>query len=175
MTLFNVTAVEYRRFLTDKLLLAIKRSCLSKLTTPIKIQQDNARPHISPQDDNFAASAQRLELNVKLVCQPANSPDLNVLDLGYFNSIQALQHQAAPSNIDKLVDAVQSSFNALERYKLNNVFLTLQKVMEACIMCDGNNTYKLPHISKARLKRLGKLPDSVKVSETLREKINECI
>ena len=98
-----------------------------------------------------------------------------MLDLGFFTSIQALQYEEAPSNIDELIDVVQSSFDKLKKNALNNVFITLQKVMEACIMCDGNNTYKLPHINKARLERLGKLPDSIKVSNTLRDKINEGI
>jgi hypothetical protein len=32
-----------------------------------------------------------MTVTVNLVDQPANSPDLNVLDLGYFAAIQALQ------------------------------------------------------------------------------------
>ena len=171
----NVSAVAYRCFLIDKLLPAIKATCLANSATCIRIQQDNARPHIGPTDVEFTAAAERLELNTRLVCQPPNSPDLNVLDLGFFTSIQALQYEEAPSNIDELIDVVQSSFDKLKKNTLNNVFLTLQKVMEACIMCDGNNTYKLPHINKARLKRLGELPNSIKVSDALREKINECI
>ena len=35
--------------------------------------------------------------------QPANSPDVNVLDLGFLNSIQAIQHKKAPRTIDELV------------------------------------------------------------------------
>ena len=37
------------------------------------------------------------------------------------------------------------------------------------------NTYKLPHINKARLERLGELPDSIKVTNALRDKINKSI
>ena len=61
------------------------------------------------------AAAERLELNIKLICQPPNSPDLNVLDLGYFTAIQGLQYKEAPSNIDELIDVVQSSFNKLKK------------------------------------------------------------
>ena len=31
------------------------------------------------------------QVEVEFVCQPAQSPDLNVLDFGYFNANQALQ------------------------------------------------------------------------------------
>ena len=111
----NVTTVGYRHFLIDKLLPAIKATCLANSTMPIKIQQDNACPHIGPHDIKFMAAAERLELNIKLICQPPNSPDLNVLDLGYFTAIQGLQYEEAPSNIDELIDVVQSSFNKLKK------------------------------------------------------------
>ena len=39
--------------------------------------------------------------------QPPNSLDLNVLDLGFFNSIQNLQHEQLTSIIDELISAVE--------------------------------------------------------------------
>ena len=104
--------------------------------------------------------------------QPPNSPDMNVLDLGYFNAIQSLQHKAAPQNIDELILAVYESFDALHWSKLKDIFLTLQKVMEVCILHNGRNDYKLPHMSKCKLENLGQLPMSIKVSEALENKIN---
>jgi hypothetical protein len=38
--------------------------------------------------------------NIALACQPPNSPDCNVLDLGFFTAIQSLQWREASSNID---------------------------------------------------------------------------
>ena len=113
--LINISNVGYRRFLIDKLLPAIKATCLANSTICIRIQQDNAHPHIGPTDVEFTAAAERLELNTRLVCQPPNSPDLNVLDLSFFTSIQALQYEEAPSNIDELIDVVQSSFDKLKK------------------------------------------------------------
>ena len=80
----------------------------------VKIQQDNAKPHINPGDEEFVNAAEELGLNVKLVCYPANSPDLNVLDLGYFHEIQSLKHQESPQNIDELVSEVYVSFAQLK-------------------------------------------------------------
>ena len=161
--LTSVTTDVYQKWLIEWLLPAIKENFpLSNHT--IKIQQDNARPHIQPQDPTFLQAAQRLGLNVELVYQPPNSPDLNVLDLGYFNSIQSLQEEEAPTNIDELVEVVENSYAKFNTRKLNNVFLTLQKVMEAVILCNGSNSYKLPHISKEALERRGELPISITVS-----------
>ena len=97
---------------------------------------------------------------------------MNVLDLGYFNAIQSLQHKTAPRNIDELISAVYESFEDLHWSKLNNIFLTLQNVMEVCILHDGRNDFKLPHMSKRKLENLGQLPMSIKVSEALENKIN---
>jgi len=116
------------------------------IVNPIKIQQDNACPHIAPTDESFLNAAQALNLNVQLICQPANSPDLNVLDLGFFHSIQSIQHTASPTTIEDLITAVVNSYNAITHTTLNDVFLTLQIVVEACILHDGNNNFKTPHV-----------------------------
>ena len=123
-------------------------------------------------DVEFRNVVKAIDLNVQLVCQPPNSPDMNTLDLGYFNAIQSLQHKAAPRNIDELILAVYECFEALHWSKLNDVFLTLQKVMEVCILHDGRNDYKLAHMSKRKLENLAQLPVSIKISKPLQNKIN---
>ena len=47
---------------------------------------------------------------IQLVQQPPNSPDMNVLDLGFFRSIQALQYQKAAYNVTQLVRVVNNAF-----------------------------------------------------------------
>lgn len=41
---------------------------------------------------------------------------------------------------------------------LNYVWLSLMNCMTEILKHGGNNNYKLPHIGKGRLKRLGQLP-----------------
>lgn len=81
-------------FLIDKVLLAIVQKWPDvDMNSPIYTQQDNARTHVDPSDEDFRSVVSWLGLNVHLTCQPPNSPDLNILDLGFFccNSIFALQ------------------------------------------------------------------------------------
>ena len=137
----------------------------------IRIQQDNARPHIAADDTAFLEAASGTGLDIGLFCQPPNSPDLNVLDLGFFNAMQSLQQQSACRTVNELVAAVTTSFQQLETRKLNNVFLTLQKVMETIILRNGGNDYKIPHMSKQRLERNGELPVSIVVSDELFAKL----
>ena len=47
---------------------------------------------------------------IRLICQPANSPDMNILDLGLFRALQSVQ-QANPTNTkDELIAVVQETF-----------------------------------------------------------------
>jgi hypothetical protein len=54
-----------------------------------------------------------MTVTVNLVDQPANSPDLNVLDLGYFASIQALQQKQQQRTVGDLIAAVDYSLFSL--------------------------------------------------------------
>jgi hypothetical protein len=51
--------------------------------TNVKIQQDNCRVHIALGNPAFLEAAKSDGWNIQLVNQPANSPDLNVLGLGF--------------------------------------------------------------------------------------------
>lgn len=139
---------------------------------------DNARPHpgkflvrthiltllthrTDPNDPDLLREGHMDGWDIRLCCQPANSPDMNILDLGYFRSIQSLQHQCAPSNMAELVKAVEESFAALSRDKLDYIFLSLQACMLEVLKEKGGNKYKLPHLGKAKLSREDKLPKNL--------------
>ncbi|XP_027169562.1 uncharacterized protein LOC113769299 [Coffea eugenioides] len=170
--ILSVTKEVYRRCLIDNVLPAIRAKWpQSDVISPIFIQQDNAKPHIDPMDVEFIEAATREGFDIRLSFQPPNSPDMNVLDLGYFRAIQSLQHQEAPNSIDELISAVEKSFDELSSESLNNVFLTLQLCMlEVMKNCGGNN-YKVPHIGKQRLIRDGNLPLQIGCDKELIDKI----
>ncbi|GAA0146745.1 hypothetical protein LIER_36373 [Lithospermum erythrorhizon] len=95
----------------------------------IYIQQDNAWTHVDPNDTSFLMATSSSGLNIQLICQPPNSPDLNILDLGFFSAIQSLQYKESPKTIEELVQAVVKSFNDYPSQKVNHVWLTLQLCM----------------------------------------------
>ena len=79
----------YREVLIQKVLPAIKEKfpagdlqnmCLT-------LQQDNAPAHVAVNDAAVTEEIARLGLNLKLVNQPPNSPDLNINDLAFFRSL----------------------------------------------------------------------------------------
>ena len=126
----------------------------------VVIQQDNARPHIASTDSGFFQAAFQGGWDISLVCQPPQSPDFNVLDLGFFNSIQSLQYKKRSRNLEDLLINVQSAFDDLSCDTLDNTYLMLQKCLELSMAVGGGNRYKLPHLHKDRLRKQGRLPQT---------------
>ncbi|XP_047079445.1 uncharacterized protein LOC124690046 [Lolium rigidum] len=95
----------------------------------IFIQQDNAKPHVLPHDEGFRQAVAQTDLDIKLLQQPPNSPDLNVLDLCFFRSLQSLTDTSAPNNIRELIHGVEEEYRNYEVNKLSRSFITLQSCM----------------------------------------------
>jgi hypothetical protein len=158
----SVDKFQYRKMMLENVLPAIEASWpRSSRGTTIYIQQDNAKPHIDTQDQEFLRASEEMFLNVQLRFQPPNSPDTNVLDLGFFNAIQSLQYQTAAKNLDELIAAVNAAFTSMPRETLNKVFLSHQQCMIETMKVHGGNNYCLPHMNKERLQRQQALPENL--------------
>ena len=137
-------------------------------TQRILIQQDNPNTHALHNEELWLQKKDahpRFKFEVKK--QPANSPDTNILDLGFFRSLQTLQWSLPPArNIDELVTQVRTAWAAYDPHTLNKIFLSFQMVMNVLLEDgDGNNNYLLPHVGKDRLSRESELPVSLICSE----------
>ncbi|CAI8613497.1 unnamed protein product [Vicia faba] len=162
-----------RSFLIDKVLPAIREKWpRDDLKSTIFIQQDNTRTHINHNDPLFCEAATKDGFDIRLMCQPANSPDLNILDLGFFSAIQSLQYKEAPKTIDQLIDAVVKSFENFPSIMSNRIFVSLQLCMVEIMKVTGSNKYKIPHINKERLERIGQLPIQIKCDPILIQEVN---
>src|SRR5689334_4220416 len=94
---------------------------------------------------------------IQLVQQPPNSLDMNILDLGFFRSIQALQYQKAAYNVTQLVRAVNTAFDNLSPQCLRFVFITLQACMIEVMKKQEGFDYYIPHMNKTKAGREGRL------------------
>ena len=153
-----VTKGVYQELLISKLLPAIieKWPWTDRLSRKILIQQDGAKSHINTDDEEFREAIQDQELNAGLYTQ-ASSPDVNLLDLGFFRAIQSF-NDAAPKNEEELIQSVQLAYTNYPRKRLNRTWLTLQSVFNQIILCND-----IEHLSKEKLKRPGKLPNVLDV------------
>ena len=152
----SVTAEVVTRTIIDKLLPNIV-ALFPRDTGTITIQLDGAGAHSIHNNDLIKRAFIDSGLDIRLMKQPAQSPDLNVLDLGYFTSIQGLQQKMECNTVDDLVENVLKSYEELEIRKLANIWITLQLVMLEIIKINGGNTYVLPHVNKSVLEMEGSI------------------
>ncbi|KAM0925532.1 hypothetical protein ACQ4PT_004175 [Festuca glaucescens] len=136
---------------------------------PIYIQQDNARTHIQPDDPIFVSEAARGGWDIRMVYQPPNSPDCNILDLGWFASIQSMFQKKMPKTLAEIVQKVNQSLAEYPHQKLNRIFLSHQACMREIIKKKGSIHYDVPHLKKQALERQGKLPIRLKIEKQLIE------
>jgi len=159
----NMDRDEYQRMIVDLVLPDIKRKM--PLNNNIILQQDGASAHLPPDDPVFKAKVAELyggnEDAVKLYTQPAQSPDLNINDLGFFHSLQSIYYQKSPKNSIELIEIVEEAFKTYPYTKLNRIWVTLQSCMNEIIDSRGDNQYKIPHMNKEGLERLDQLPISI--------------
>ena len=128
--------------------------------------------HTTGGDNAIMHAMQHDRIRMELTNQPPNSPDFNVLDLGFFNSIQALQHEHSPQTIDDLVAATEAAFTGMQSTKLDDVFLSYQMAMQSAMEVGGGNNYQLQHIGKAKLRREGRLSTSIRCSDVALQTAN---
>ncbi|VFQ65353.1 unnamed protein product [Cuscuta campestris] len=166
----SVTKQVTKDMLINKVIPAIQEKWPSHLSKDIHIQQDNAMPHIQGVDSDFMAAGNTNGFHITLHNQPPNSPDLNVLDLGFFRAIQSLKDQCALSTVVELLEAVEGAYDALSPQTLNKVWLSYQQVLTKVMENEGGNNYKLPHMGKDRLARAGNLPSCLNIELALIEK-----
>ena len=110
-------------------------------------------------------------INATLYTQAVNSPDANLLDLGFFRAIQSFK-DAAPKNKKELIEAVSEAYDKYPHHKINQAWLTLQCCFNQIIMHHGNNNYNIDHIGKEQLEQNGNLPNVMDVVEDVANMCN---
>ena len=79
------------------------------MSRTIYIQQDGAKNHIHEDDKEFNNTFMEQDIDAKLYMQTLNSPDVNLLDLGFFRAIQSF-NDALPKNEEELIQSVKDTY-----------------------------------------------------------------
>ena len=163
----------YRDLLIRKLIPAIleKWPTRDRILRKIFIQQDGAKNHIHEDDKLFNDALEENRVDTELYTQATNSPDVNLLDLGFFRAIQSF-NDAAPRNKEELIEAVSEAYDKYPREKINQTWLTLQCCFNQIITHHGDNDYHIDHIVKEKLEQNGNLPDVMDVVEDAEHLLN---
>ena len=150
-----ITQDVYHEYLIENFLPAVKEKWPMR-NGRIRLQQDGAKSHILEDDVEFKEAVAEIGLNLTMFTQLPNSPDTNILDLGFFRAIQ-LFNDDCPTNEEELIKSVEKAYDEYSYCKLNHVWLTLQSCLNKIIENDGGNDYKILHMGKHPLQRRGLL------------------
>lgn len=118
------------------------------LGEPIYIQHDGAPGHDGRgNDDHFDIVGQELGYNIKFYTQPPQSPDLNICDLGLFNSMKKRCNQIKrdTKTIPQLIARVQEVFTNYDRVTLDNIWAHQINCYNEILRDLGGNQYTAPH------------------------------
>ena len=160
----------YREYLIQKFLPAINERWPTN-NGRIWLQQDGAKLHILEDDVEFKEAVDEIGLNLTMYTQSPNSPDTNILDLGFFRAIQ-LFNDDYPANEEELIKSVEKAYGEYPLHKLNHVWLTLQSCLNIIIENDGGNDYKILHMGKESMERRRQLPQVLDITPTANAWLN---
>ncbi|XP_021729832.1 uncharacterized protein LOC110696804 [Chenopodium quinoa] len=146
-----------RDMLLNHVIPAIHEKWPPHLPKDILIQWDNAKPHQVPKDTEFTEACHAYGFNIEFVYQPAQSLDLNVLDLGVFRVIQSIQYQSFPKSLDELLERVKEAWEGFDPIVNKYTWITLQSFMLEILERKGNKKFVPPHVKKRHLDSLGQL------------------
>ena len=137
----------YFEFMTKKVFPKI-RTDFARSTKTIIVQQDGARPHTGKDMVNKLNKEGAFGFpQIKVVTQPAQSPDLNICDLAFFSAlamaVRKIRRGKRSFDIEQLVDDVKEALDAYPSERLEKMWQTKQRAMRRIIECDGWNNYNL--------------------------------
>lgn len=161
----EATRARYKAKLIGEVISAIKASGpAAGRGETIWAQQRNAPSHNINDDRDIFRECATGGWDMRFISQPPNSPDLNILDLNFFNAIQSLQDRSTPRTIDKLIASVNVAINAQTLEQLGMVWTNL-KIILYIMLAQGDNTFKIPHLKATTQRRGGSVPIELPCSQ----------
>lgn len=139
----TMTSELYYDMMMHKVIPSIKRKM--NFASNVTIQQDNARPHVGK---NNVSKLNGVD-GITVINQPANSPELNVNDLGFFHSLLATVEKHGKTSCEELWQVIQDSYNSANADTLLSIWKTKSAVVQEIIRNRGNSV-KVLHSSLRR-------------------------
>ena len=166
LKLVSVDGNAWRDLMVEKVFPAV-RDAYKHLKTHVVIQVDGAKPHTKASiQASIEAECCKQGYHIILERQPAQSPDFNVLDLGFFHSLQVRADEIKQGkDFQDIVDAVTTAFYDQDPATLERVWQALFHVFDATLYNDGGNDFAMPHAGTGAAQIRGDLPWTWKVNE----------
>jgi len=137
----------YRTALTE-VFSRIKDRLYWKKGELIRVQHDGATAHNgNGNSEHFAALGQKYGWNIVVETQAAQSPDLNILDIGVFRGLQSRSEEfrVESNSVSNLVERVKKTFYTYPWQSLDSCWAVLHENYRLIRMDDGGNKFPYPH------------------------------
>jgi len=145
----SITAAVYRRLLEEKVYPAIKQKMWWKKigngheAGPVFIVQDGATPHTAEGNEAFFLRQQHKGgFDIRVIQQPAQSPDLNFNDCSFFRSIHCFVRVKDHRNLNELARDVLEAYEEFPTEKIEHCWQVLFRNIMFVLRNDGSNDYK---------------------------------
>jgi hypothetical protein len=144
-----MTAAIFYDMMAHKVIPAIQKK-MGKWANKITIQMDGAKPRTGKDViQKLKRYHNRTTHFLDFVVQPAQSPDLNTLDLGVFASLAKSLHNTHKNSFDTSLDVIAQQeiqvFEEMDSKVLSRIFDKKTLILRKVIENGGNNMYELPH------------------------------
>lgn len=165
----SVDAAYYRETMVDVILPAIVQA-LPRAGLDgrrLTIQHDGAPAHNGKGNQAFWPVMLKEKYptrDIIIITQPAQSPDLNINDLGFFNSLQSLADKTDADSLSDLLDAVEECYWEYDPETLERVWQAQFNTYNCILKARGGNNFKQPHTGVSKRQRRGQLAVRVKAS-----------
>ena len=127
----------------------------------ITIRHDGAKPHNGKGNKEFFEKwGRKYGWIFEFETQSPQSPDVNVLDIGVFNGLQAKsdEYRMNSSKVLDMVARIRRTFYNYPWQQLDNCFAVLHEHYRSIRMCEGGNKYPDPHCGIRRRVAAGEDP-----------------
>lgn len=146
----SMTAAQYLHMMTMEggILQTVREKMAWAKNDNIVIQHDGAPGHIDKTNAVALPAAGQLEgYNITFEVQPAQSPDLNLCDLCFFNSLQkrSFELRSKSTTEMQLMATVQEAWDQYDWQTLERSWGHLFAVYRAVLDAGGTNQYTKPH------------------------------
>ncbi|CAN0111437.1 unnamed protein product [Pylaiella littoralis] len=167
----TIDAEWYKDWYIDVLLPEIKKKMPWQRSKRVVVQQDGASPHTGKGNPEILNSAgMGRGWLVEVVTEPAQSPDFDVNDLGFFASLKSRVWAMNACSVDELVEIIFEQYEEYDGETLERVWQSLFKVYNQTLRKMGDNDFAVEYTGVRKPQREGTLERVVKYPKEALEK-----
>jgi hypothetical protein len=126
------------------------------------LQQDGATPHTAEANDAFFEAQRNIGgMDIRVLQQPAQSPDLNFNDCSFFRSLACKVRVKDHNNLNELARDVEEAYREFPEEKMEHCWQVLVRNMMFIMRNKGSNDYKNLKTKERTRRRHGREQDTI--------------